>query len=64
MKTARTLLNRFRAWRLNRWADQLLKDAAWHEREARFHRSAASQFSLKSSDVRALARRIEAAGQI
>lgn len=61
MKTARTLFNRLRAWRLNRWADHMLKEARHHEREARHHRSAASHYAEKASSVRALARRIEGA---
>lgn len=51
---------RFRAWRLNRWADSLLKDAEYHKRAATQHRHDASMYWWKSSDVRALARRIYA----
>ena len=61
MNTTRVLFNRLRAWRLNRWADNMLKEARYHEREAHHHRSAASRYAEKASSVRALARRIEAA---
>jgi hypothetical protein len=62
MKKIRTLWCRFRAWHLNRWADALLKDAEQHREAAKLHSSAASLYWMKSSDVRSLARRLQAAG--
>ena len=61
MSSIRNTFNRFRTWRLHRWADHMLKEARYHEREAHHHRSAASHYAEKASSVRALARRIEAA---
>lgn len=63
MSRIRNLVNRLRAWRLNRWADTMTKEARYHEREARHHRAAASHYTEQASSVRALARRVEAAGQ-
>jgi hypothetical protein len=62
MKTISRLWNRYRAWRLNRWADALLKDAEQHRRAAKAHSADASLYWMKSNDVRALARRMQAAG--
>ena len=61
MKKIRHLWNRYRAWRLNQWADALLKDAEQHRQSAKLHSSAASMYWTKSNDVRALARRLQAA---
>ncbi len=59
-KKIRNTMLRFRAWRLNRWADALLRDAEYHKRAATQHGHDASNYWWKSSDVRALARRIYA----
>lgn len=61
MKKIRSLWNRYRAWRLNRWADALVKDAEQHRQSAKLHSYAASTYWMKSNDVRALARRLQAA---
>ena len=52
---------RFRIWRLNRWADSLLEEAEYHKEQIKVHSAASSLFWMKSSDLRALARRISAA---
>lgn len=62
MKRIYQIWNCFRAWRLNRWADSLRREADYHRRQAKEHSAYASVFWLRSNDVRALARRIEAAG--
>ncbi len=58
MRNIKSLWIRFRIWRLNRWADALLSDAEYHKRAATQHSHDASNYWWKSSDVRALARRI------
>ena len=54
-------LLRFRIWRLNRWADHLLEEAEYHKEQVKVHSVASRLFWIKSSDLRALARRISAA---
>ncbi len=55
MKKILQTWNRLRVWRLNRWADQLLQDSETYKREE------ATPLRRKATDVRALARRIQAA---
>lgn len=62
MKTLLAVWHRFRAWRLNRWADSLLHEAEQHKKAAIEHGEYAALFWMKSSDVRSLARRLRAAG--
>jgi len=52
-------MNRFRAWRLNRWADQLLEEALWHRNNAK-HKEA-QEFRSEAMRVLDLARRIDGA---
>ncbi|MCK7495209.1 MAG: hypothetical protein MZW92_32010 [Comamonadaceae bacterium] len=56
MKTLLTTINRFRAWRLNRWVDQLLRDALEYPR----HESAALR--RKAIDLRTEVARLRVAG--
>lgn len=60
MRKIKAIWLRFRAWRLNRWADSLLREAEHHKRSAKLHGDDASTYWLKASDVRALAKRIYA----
>lgn len=48
----------FRAWRLNRWADSLLKDAEYHRRAARDHGYIAALLWGKAGDIRKAALRL------
>ena len=52
-------LNRFRAWRLNRWADQLLEEAFQLRRNAKY--GEAQEFRSEARRVLDLARRIDGA---
>ncbi len=52
-------LNRFRAWRLNRWADQLLEEALMYKSIE--HHYEARVFMDEACRVRDLARRIDGA---
>ncbi len=61
MNTLGRLLSRIRAWRLHRWAEDLQRDAEHHRRAAMRHSYEANLFRTRASEVRALARRIQAA---
>lgn len=58
MKFLRQIWFRFRAWRLNRWADSLLKDAEYHRRAAKNHSYIAALCWGKASDTRKSALRL------
>jgi len=62
MRNIKALWMRFRVWRLNRWADEMLRDSEFHKRAASEHRIAASLYWSKASDARSLASRLQAAG--
>ena len=49
---------RFRIWRLNRYADGLLKEAEYHKSAAKQHSATASMFWSKASDIRVAARKM------
>lgn len=49
---------RFRIWRLDRYADGLLKEAEYHKHAAKTHTAASSMFWSKANDIRAAARRL------
>lgn len=61
MRKIKSLWIRFRAWRLNRWADSMLRESEYHKHSAKTHSAAASLYWSKASDVRSLARRLQAA---
>lgn len=61
MRKIKYIWIRFRAWRLNRWADSMLRKAEYHKHSAKTHTAAASLYWIKASDVRSLARRLQAA---
>mgnify|MGYP001602202466 FL=1 len=56
--TLRNRWTRFQCWRLNRYADALLKEAEHHQAAAKMHNTAYSLFWSKANDVRAAARRL------
>lgn len=51
---------RFRILRINRWADSLLEEAEYHKEQAKIHSVESTIFWIKSSDLRAQARRMSA----
>jgi len=57
-KKLRAAWFRFRARRLNRHADALLKEAEYHKAAAKTHTAASSMFWSKASDVRTAARKL------
>ncbi len=56
--TLRALWTRFQIWRLNRYADGLLKEAEHHKAAAKMHSAASSLFWSKANDIRAAAKRL------
>lgn len=62
LKTLWKFFNGLRVWHLNRWADSLLREAEYHKSAATHHSYSASLYWSRASDVRALARRVQAAG--
>lgn len=49
---------RFQIWRLNRYADGLLKEAEYHKHAAKTHTAASSMFWSKASDIRVAAKKM------
>ena len=60
--TLRNRWTRFQCWRLNRYADALLKEAEHHKAAAKLHNTAYSLFWSKANDVRAAAAKLRCAG--
>lgn len=54
----RTRWTKFQIWRLNRYADALLKEAEYHKSAAKMHTAASSMFWSKANDIRAAAKRL------
>ena len=60
--TLRNRWTRFQCWRLNRYADGLIKEAEHHQAAAKIHNTAYSLFWSKANDVRAAAAKLRGAG--
>ena len=58
LKSLRNRWTRFQCWRLNRYADALLKEAEHHQAAAKMHNTAYSLFWSKANDVRAAAAKL------
>lgn len=58
LKSLRNRWTRFQCWRLNRYADGLIKEAEHHKAAAKMHTAVSSQFWMKANDIRAAARRL------
>lgn len=60
VRSLRILWCRFQTWRLNHWADDLLREAEYHKRSAKHHSYASAVFWSKAHQIRARAVRMEA----
>jgi len=61
MSRVKEVMKRLRVWYLNRWADQLQREAEYNRQAAKCCSAEAAASWSKSMDVRALARRVQAA---